>query len=106
MEWKIKKGTPWAYGVWIGEKQINLVFEAAQRKKVKDRRQTKDVLKESENRLRVYRLSDGTSEDIRLKPEWKFGDAYAVSLVGQNPEDYGYQILRRSDGSRGKGAFI
>lgn len=56
MEWKIKKGTPWAYGVWIGEKQINLVFEAAQRKKVKDRRQTEDVLKESENRLRVYRL--------------------------------------------------
>ena len=94
MEWKIKKGTPWAYGVWIGEKQINLVFEAAQRKKVKDRRQTKDVLKESENRLRVYRLSDGTSEDIRLKTEWKFGDAYAVSLVGQNPEDYGYQILQ------------
>jgi len=37
VEWKIKKGTPWAYGVWIGEKQINLVFEAAQRKKVKDR---------------------------------------------------------------------
>lgn len=37
-------------------KQINLVFEAAQRKKVKDRRQTEDVLKESENRLRVYRL--------------------------------------------------
>lgn len=93
MDWEIKKGRPWACGVLTWENHINLVIEAAGKKKVKDRRQMEETPKETELRLRIFRLSDGKTEDIVMKPEWKFGEAYAVALDGQNPQDYGYQIL-------------
>ena len=107
MDWEIKKGQQWPYGVSVWQNHLNLAFELPEKKKVVRGRQELSCPDEKELEIKIYDLARRTSVTMPVDGHWRCGRAYGVELIckdaekdkdsegmrGASIENFGYQVL-------------
>ncbi len=107
MDWEIKKGQQWPYGVSVWQNHLNLAFELPEKKKVVRGRQELSCPDEKELEIKIYDLARRTSVTMPADGHWRCGRAYGVELIckdaekdkdsegmrGASIENFGYQVL-------------
>lgn len=107
MEWEIKQGQSWPYGVSVYQNHLNLAFRLPEAKQFGRNGQKIKCSDEKKLEIKIYSLSENTLLTMPVDQCWRCGQAYGVELEfkgqkedddsakvqGDSVEDYGYQIL-------------
>lgn len=103
MDWEIKRGQPWPYGLFVWQNHLNLAFELPEKKKTGRGNPENSHPDERKLEIRIYDLLKKTSVTMPINAGWRLGRSYGVCLELQpteadgagraSIENYGYQVL-------------